>query len=132
MVEIGTDYFYYVLLSKSFSSNMAFSSLMDYLKKKEQTFQNMCFNEPQKEVEKLCECVQFLEGEHHVKSDDVEDGSSVPVARNSSLHVTTDSTGFSSPFVYSPCSELSPDVPAYITHSHKGVACTCTIRVARL
>jgi hypothetical protein len=89
---------------------MAFSSLSDYLKKKKQTFQNMCFNAPRKEVEKLRECVQFLEREHHVKSDDVEESSSVPVARNSSLHITTDSTGFSSPFVYSPCSELSPDI----------------------
>lgn len=69
-----------------------------------------------KEIEMLRERVQFLEGEHHVKSDDVEGGSSVPVARKSSLHVITDSTGGSSPFVYSPCSELSPDVPADTPH----------------
>ena len=68
-----------------------------------------------KEVEMLRERVQFLEGGHHVKSD-VEGNSSVPVARKSSLHVITDSTGGSSPFVYSPCSELSPDVPADTPH----------------
>jgi hypothetical protein len=62
----------------------------------------------------LRECVQFLE--HHVKSDDVEDSSSVPVARKGSLHIITDSTAGSSPFVYSSCSELSPDVPADTPH----------------
>jgi len=52
-----------------------------------------------KEIEMLRERVQFLEGEHHMKSDDVEGSGSVPVARKSSLHVITDSTGGSSPFV---------------------------------
>lgn len=69
-----------------------------------------------KEVDMLRERVQLLEEEHHVKSDDVEGNSSVAVARKSSLHVITDSTGGSSPFVYSPCSELSPDVPADTPH----------------
>ncbi|XP_023717396.1 nuclear receptor-binding factor 2 isoform X3 [Cryptotermes secundus] len=69
-----------------------------------------------KEAEMLRERVRFLEGERRVKSDDVEGRISVPVVRKSSLHVITDSTGGSSPFVYSPCSELSPDVPTDTPH----------------
>jgi hypothetical protein len=69
-----------------------------------------------KEAEMLRERVRFLEGERCVKSDEVEGRNSVPVVRKSSLHVITDSTGGSSPFVYSPCSELSPDVPADTPH----------------
>lgn len=69
-----------------------------------------------KEAEMLRERVRFLEGERRVKSDDVEGRISVPVVRKSSLHVITDSTGGFSPFVYSPCSELSPDVPADTPH----------------
>ncbi|KAJ4451480.1 hypothetical protein ANN_02943 [Periplaneta americana] len=69
-----------------------------------------------KEAEMLRERVRFLEGERRVKTDDIEGRSSVPVVRKSSLHVITDSTGGSSPFVYSPCSELSPDVPTDAPH----------------
>jgi hypothetical protein len=69
-----------------------------------------------KEAEILRERVRFLEGEYRMKSDDMEGRSCVPVVRKSSLHVITDSTGGSSPFVYSPCSELSPDVPSDIPH----------------
>ncbi|XP_021921308.1 uncharacterized protein LOC110830552 isoform X2 [Zootermopsis nevadensis] len=69
-----------------------------------------------KEVEILRERVRFLEGERHMKSDDIEGRSCIPAVRKSSLHVITDSTGGSSPFVYSPCSELSPDVPVDIPH----------------
>lgn len=70
-----------------------------------------------REAEMLRERVRFLEGELRMKSDELEGRSCVPVVRKSSLHVITDSTGGSSPFVYSPCSELSPDVPADISHT---------------
>ncbi|CAG9835742.1 unnamed protein product [Diabrotica balteata] len=54
-----------------------------------------------REIEKLRATIRVLEGEKQKAQQ---------TKNNSSLKVVTDSSGGTSPYIYSPCSELSPDI----------------------
>lgn len=60
-----------------------------------------------READALRARVKYLESERS-KSDNTQN--EIEPLRNNNLRIVTDSSGATSPFVFSPCSELSPDV----------------------